>query len=360
MEKPICDTLQGELNVCKHLILFRGSIAPTFASKRIMLDEYDIVIVGGGPIGIACALQAKALDLSYVVIEKGALVNSIYHYPVNMTFFSTSERLEIGNVPFVSNNPKPTRSEALEYYRRVAADRKVNIRLFEAVVRIQPGQGGESHEIETVKSTYRAKNVIIATGFYDLPYLLGVTGETLPKVKHYYDDPHFYAFQKVVVVGANNSAVDAALETWRKGAEVTMVVRQTAIGERVKYWVRPDIENRIKEGSIKCHFSSTLSEIREGDIDIATPSGKITIENDWVLAMTGYQPNLNFLTNTGIQLSDDAVRAPYLDEATHETNVPGIYLAGVICGGMNTHRLFIENSREHAEKILSHIRKRAL
>ena len=332
--------------------------APTFATNTMMQEDFDIVIVGGGPIGIACALGAKALGLSYVVIEKGTVVNSIFHYPVNMTFFSTSERLEIGNVPFVSNNPKPTRSEALEYYRRVAADRKVHIRLFEEVIRIVPGQGENRHMLQTVKSSYRAKNVIIATGFYDLPYLLEIPGEGLPKVKHYYDDPHFYAFQKVAVVGSNNSAVDAALETWRKGAEVTMIVRQPAIGERVKYWVRPDIENRIKEGAIKCYFSSRLSAIREGEIDIDTPGGRLTIENDWVLAMTGYQPNLKFLKDIGIQLSEDGVSAPYINEATHETNIPGIYLAGVICGGMNTHRLFIENSREHADKILAHVRQR--
>ncbi|RYF81286.1 MAG: hypothetical protein EON98_12555, partial [Chitinophagaceae bacterium] len=205
------------------------------------------------------------------------------------------------------------------------------------------------------KKIYTADNIIVATGFYDIPYLLNIPGENLPKVKHYYDDPHYYAFQKVVVVGAQNSAVDAALETWRKGAAVTMVVRKPEIGQRVKYWVRPDIENRIKEGSIKAYFNACLKEIRENEVVIQTPDGEIVLENDWVLSLTGYQPNLAFLAGLGIELSNDEVRKPTYDEATHETNIKGIYLAGVICGGMNTHRLFIENSREHAEKIIGHI-----
>jgi thioredoxin reductase (NADPH) len=185
-----------------------------------------------------------------------------------------------------------------------------------------------------------------------------VPGEDLPKVTHYYKDPHFYAFEKVIVVGANNSGVDAALETWRKGAEVTMVVRESQIGERVKYWVRPDIENRIKEGSIKAHFNSVVKEIREKEVDIITPGGELTLRNDWVLAMTGYQPDLNFLRDVGIQLSNDEVMKPQYDEETYESNIRNIFLAGVICGGMNTHRLFIENSREHAQRIFDTIFKR--
>jgi thioredoxin reductase (NADPH) len=287
------------------------------------------------------------------------LVNSLYNYPVNMTFFSTSERLEIGNVPFVSNNPKPTRNEALEYYRRVAKDNLVNIRLFEKVTNVA-GTSDRSpldtvYTVTTTKATYTCTFLILATGFYDIPYLLNVPGEALPKVKHYYDDPHFYAFQRVVVVGAQNSAVDAALETWRKGAYVTMVVRGLEIGKRVKYWVKPDIENRIKEGSIKAYFGSRLKKIRQEEVDIETPEGVVTIPNDWVIAMTGYQPDLSFLRKIGIELGDDEVRKPTYDEETHETNQQNIYLAGVICGGMNTHRLFIENSREHAEKILHDI-----
>jgi thioredoxin reductase (NADPH) len=323
-------------------------------------QHYTLIIIGGGPIGIACALEAKKQHVDYVVLEKGPLVNSLYNYPVNMTFFSTSERLEIGNVPFVSNNPKPTRNEALEYYRRVAKDNQVNIRLFEKVTDVAAGPEGSSelqtvYNVTTSKGSYTCDFLILATGFYDIPYLLNVPGENLPKVKHYYDDPHFYAFQKVVVVGAQNSAVDAALETWRKGADVTMVVRGPEIGRRVKYWVKPDIENRIKEGSIKAYFESYLKEIRPEEVDIETPAGAVTIPNDWVIAMTGYQPDLSFLRKIGIELSDDEVLKPTYDEETHETNRQNIYLAGVICGGMNTHRLFIENSREHAEKILHDI-----
>jgi thioredoxin reductase (NADPH) len=277
-----------------------------------------------------------------------------------MTFFSTSERLEIGNVPFVSNNPKPNRNEALEYYRRVVADKKINIHLFEEVKNVviedTNGNGqGIAYSVTTTKDVYTANHIIIATGFYDIPYLLNVPGEELHKVKHYYKDPHLYAFQKVAVVGANNSAVDAALETWRKGAEVTMIIRRNEIGERVKYWVKPDIENRIKEGSIKAYFNSSIAEIRDTKVDIFTPGGIVTIQNNWVLAMTGYQPNLTFLKKIGIELCNDEIMKPTYDEDSHETNQKNIYLAGVICGGMNTHRLFIENSREHAVKIIEDI-----
>ncbi|MGZ5220451.1 MAG: YpdA family putative bacillithiol disulfide reductase [Chitinophagaceae bacterium] len=340
--------------------------------------HYTIVIIGGGPIGLACGLEAKKAGLDYLILEKGPLVNSLYNYPANMTFFSTSERLEIGNIPFVSNNAKPTRAEALEYYRRVAISHHLNIHLFEEVKEVQDAgyaiRDGKTPDSEsrnpdhvsdslpgftiiTNKASYTAGHIIIATGFYDIPYLLDVPGETLPKVTHYYKDPHFYAFQKVIVVGAQNSAVDAALETWRKGAEVTMVIRKEDIGERVKYWVRPDIINRIKEGSIKAFTHATIAAIREHEVDIKTPEGIVTIENDWVIALTGYQPNLRFLKEIGIELSHDEIKKPHYDEDTHETNVKNVYLAGVICGGMNTHRLFIENSREHAERIINNIKR---
>ena len=322
--------------------------------------HYTIIIIGGGPIGLACALEAKKNGLDYCVLEKGALVNSLYNYPSNMTFFSTSERLEIGGVPFVSNNPKPTRAEALEYYRRVAASNQLNIHLYEAVQSVGSSSIGTKKifTVSTNKTVYTSNNIIIATGFYDIPYLLNVPGENLPKVTHYYKEPHPYAFQKVLVVGAQNSSVDAALETWRKGAEVTMVVRKEEIGARVKYWVRPDIINRIQEGSIKAYFNSTVKEIREHEVDLQTPGGLVTIANDWVIATTGYQPNLDFLRSIGIELSDDEIRCPTVHEDTQETNISNIFLAGVICGGMNTHRLFIENSRVHADKIIDTIKSR--
>lgn len=323
------------------------------------MQQYSIIIIGGGPIGLACALEAKKRGLDYVIVEKGTLVNSIYNYPVNMTFFSTSERLEIGGVPFVSNNPKPTRSEALEYYRRVTQDHKIHLHLFEEVLSVS--EAGTFYNVHTSKATYTTESIIIATGFYDIPYLLNVPGEDLPKVRHYYRDPAFYAFQNVVVVGAQNSAIDAALETWRKGANVTLVVRGPEVGQRVKYWVRPDIINRIAEGSIKAFYNATIHQIREQEVAIQTPDGLVTIPNDWVIAMTGYQPNLKFLEAIGIELGDAGVRKPTYNEETHETNKPNIYLAGVICGGMNTHRLFIENSREHAQKIIENIKaKKAL
>lgn len=316
-------------------------------------NTYDVIIIGGGPIGLACGIHAKKAGLKYLIVEKGVLVNSLYNYPVNMTFFSTSERLEIGGVPFVSNNNKPTRNEALEYYRRIVTSFDLNIHLFEMVTDVKKTE--DYFKIITSKGKYKSSNIIISTGFYDIPFLLNVEGEELKKVKHYYDDPHFYAFQKVLVVGAANSAIDAALETWRKGAEVTMVIRGDKISDRVKYWVKPDIENRIKEGSIKAYFNSELKEVREHEVDISTPEGIVTVPNDWVLAMTGYQPNLQFLRDLGIDISDDEVCKPSYSEINYESNVAGIYLAGVICGGMNTHMLFIENSREHAEKIINDI-----
>jgi thioredoxin reductase (NADPH) len=320
-------------------------------------NSYDLIVIGGGPIGLACGIEAKKAKLKYLILEKGALVNSLYNYPVNMKFFSTSERLEIGDVPFVSNNPKPTRSEALEYYRRIVTSFDLKIHLFEKVTEVK--KAGKTFKIKTSKTEYKSANIVISTGFYDIPYLLNVKGEDLPKVKHYYDDPHYYAFQNVVVVGAANSAIDAALETWRKGANVTMVIRGEKISDRVKYWVKPDIDNRIKEGSIKAYFNSEIKEIREKEVDIKTSEGILTIPNDWVLSMTGYQPNLQFLRDAGIKISDDDVCRPDYNEQSYETNVKGIYLAGVICGGMNTHRLFIENSREHAVKIMEDIVKKS-
>jgi putative YpdA family bacillithiol system oxidoreductase len=317
------------------------------------MKKYDVIIIGGGPIGLACAIECHQAGLSYVVLEKGCLVNSLYNYPTTMTFFSTSERLEIGGVPFVSISAKPTRSEALEYYRRVTQNKTLSVRLFEEVQSVEKVEN--SYQTTTKKSKYESEYLILATGFYDIPNTLGIEGENLPKVTHYYKDPHFYAFQKILVVGSNNSAVDVALETWRKGAQVTMVIREQEIGKSVKYWVRPDIENRIAEGSIKAYFGSEISKITENSVIISTEEGEISIENDWVLAMTGYKPNLPFLEKLGIKLSEDEQRKPEYNQTTMETNLPNVFIAGVICGGMDTRSLFIENSRVHAELIVRRI-----
>ncbi|MFC6859075.1 YpdA family putative bacillithiol disulfide reductase [Zunongwangia atlantica] len=316
-------------------------------------DTYDIVIIGGGPIGIACGLEAEKHGLSYVILEKGCLVNSLYYYPTNMTFFSTSEKLELDGIPFISTNPKPRKAEALEYYRRIATSNEMNIRLFEKVNEVKSDSAVK--EVITIKGSYKAKNVVVATGFYDIPNYIGVQGEELPKVAHYYDDPHYYATQKTIVVGASNSAVDAALEIYRKGGDVTMIVRAEDIGSRVKYWVRPDIVNRIEEGSIKAHFNSSIKEIKENEVIVQTQDGEVHIENDFVLLLTGYRPNFEFLNKIGISLKDESKRIPMYNENTMETNIPGIYLAGVICGGMETHKWFIENSRIHAKLIVANI-----
>jgi len=313
----------------------------------------DIVIIGGGPIGIACGLEAKKNGLSYLIIEKGCIVNSLYNYPSKMQFFSSSEKLEIDNIPFISNEAKPKKSEALEYYRRIVATNDLNIHLFEKVANIT--SNSEAFTIETSKTVYTAKNVIIATGFYDIPNKINVAGENLAKVSHYYNDPHFYANQKLAVIGASNSAIDAALESWRKGAEVTLVIRGPEVGKRVKYWVRPDIINRIEEGSIKAIFNATITKITATEIQINTPEETITLSNDYVLALTGYRPNFNFLTSIGINLSTDGKKIPVHNPDTMETNISNIYLAGVICGGLETHKWFIENSRVHATAIVKNI-----
>ncbi|MDB5030886.1 YpdA family putative bacillithiol disulfide reductase [Mucilaginibacter sp.] len=312
----------------------------------------DILIIGGGPIGIACGLKAQKAGLSFVIIEKGCLVNSLYNYPSTMTFFSTSEKLEIGGIPFVTISNKPTRAEALEYYRRVATSNHLPINLFEEVTAVT--RDNAIYTVTTSQATYQAKRIIISTGFYDVAVNLDIPGENLPKVKHYYKDPHYFAMQKIVVVGSSNSAIDVALETYRKGAEVTLVIRGSEISQRVKYWVRPDIINRIKEGSIKAYFNSNLKAIRETEVDIETPEGAITIPNDFVMAMTGYKPNFDQLKKWGLKLADDKFIPEYNHE-TMETNQPGLYLAGVVCGGMDTHLWFIENSRIHADMIVDDI-----
>lgn len=320
------------------------------------MDTYDIIIIGGGPIGLACAIEAKKANLKYCVLEKGCLVNSLFHYPLNMTFFSSSERLEIGAVPFISHQPKPNRFEALEYYRRVSSSWELNINLYEEVTAV--ARSGAQYTVTSTKANYKTKGVVFALGFYDRPYLLNIPGEELPKVKHYYDEPHPYYRQKIIVIGAANSAVDVALETFRKGADVTMVIREHEIRESVKYWVRPDIENRIKEESIKSYFNSHVVSIREHEVDIQTPDGNVTLENDFVLAMTGYQPPFKFMADCGIQFQEDEFHTPVYNSETMETSSEGIYLAGVVCGGLKTNKWFIENSRVHAEMIVSDFLKK--
>ena len=311
-----------------------------------------ITIIGAGPIGLACGITLKQRGIPFRIIDKGCLVNSIFHYPTNMTFFSTSDRLEIGGVPFISHGAKPTRREALEYYRRVAESYELPLQLYEEVRDVR-GEDG-NFVISTDKGTYDSEKVIISSGFYGLPHRMDIPGEDLPKVRHYYDEPHPYAFMKVLVVGAGNSAVDVALESYRCGSDVTMVIREPHIKETVKYWVRPDIENRIREGSIRAHFNSELVEIREKEVVIRTPEGILTVENDYVMAMTGYEPDFGLLKRIGITMVGEE-QIPSHDETTQETNVKGVYLAGVVCGGLNTNKWFIENARLHAEQIADNI-----
>ncbi len=318
---------------------------------------YDLLIVGAGPIGVTCAIEAQKAGLKYVVIEKGVLVNSLYNFPTNMTFFSTSKKLEIGGIPFISHNEKPTRREALEYFRRVNEDWQLNINFYEKVLNINK-LDNDIFQINTSKKTYQSKSVIVVTGFYDLPKRLNIPGGNLPKVKHYYDDWHPYIGQKVVVVGAANSACDVALELYHKGAEVTMVVRKDSISPRVKYWIKPNIENRIKEGSISAFFNSNIAEIKEGEVTIKTPEKTVTLENDFVLAMTGYLPDYDFFKKIGMKFHDDASETPIYNEETLETNVPNLYIAGVVNAGKHTSKFFIENTREHAAIILKDILER--
>jgi thioredoxin reductase (NADPH) len=316
---------------------------------------YDLVIIGGGPTGINVALAAEKAGISYVVLEKGVLVNSIYQFPVNMTFFSTSQKLEIGGTPFISHTDKPTRKEALEYYRRLQQSYQLKVKFYEPVLGMQRVGEEDGYEITTSKSVYHTSHVVVATGFYDTPRMLNVPGEDLPKVKHYYDDAHPYVGQRVLVVGAANSACDVALETYQKGAEVTMAIRQHELYPKVKYWIKPNIENRIAEGSIKAHFNTKIKAIYPDRVDLEGPEGEFTIPNDFVLAMTGYEPNYALLAALGLPVSEDAAAFPIHDEETLETPLPGVYLAGVVCAGRKTSTLFIENTRDHGDIIMEQI-----
>lgn len=314
---------------------------------------YDLIIIGGGPIGLACGIAAQQKGLDYIILEKGVLVNSLYNFPENMTFFSTSELLEIGDVPFVSDRDKPTRKESLEYYRRVQETYKLNLSLYTEVQKMTPINKG--YNVKTNKGDTFAKAIIISTGFYDTPRELNVPGGNLPKVKYFYDSPHPYVDQKVVVIGAANSACDVALETYYKGAQVTMVVRADSINNRTKYWIKPNIENRIKEKSINAHFNSEVLEVKQNSVVIKTPEETLEIENDFVLAMIGYKPDYSLFENIGLPIGDDEFKTPIFDEETLETPLKNVYIAGVAAGGLKTSRFFIENTRVHAEMIMNHL-----
>ena len=314
---------------------------------------YDVLVIGAGPVGLACALEARRHGLSALNIDKGALVNSIVGYPANMEFFSTPELIEIGGYPFPVQGYKPTREAAIEYYRGVAQREALEIRLYEAVTAVHGGRG--DFTVTTGAGEYRARAVVVATGFFDQPNLLGVPGEELPKVTHYYREPYPYVRQAVAVIGAKNSAAKAALDCYRHGAVVTLIVRGAALSDSVKYWIRPDLENRIKEGSIRARFNTCVTEIRPSSLVLRTPEGTEEIANDWVLAMTGYRPDFAFLASLGITFADDGCSTPVFDETTFETARSGLYIAGTVCGGLKTNRWFIENGRFHAQQIAKHL-----
>ena len=317
---------------------------------------YDVVIIGGGPTGINVGVEAQKAGLSYLIIEKGLLANSIFHFPANMTFFSTSKNLEIVDIPFISHQDKPTRREALEYYRRIVDSYDLNMHYYEPVSGMKR-DGDGVWTIATSKADYQAQNVVVATGFYDTPRLLNVSGEDLPKVKHYYDEAHPYVDQNVLVIGGANSGCDVALETWQKGANVTMAIRKDGLYDRVKYWILPNIQNRIKEGAITAHFNTVVKEIKPKSVILHNDEkGAFEIDNDFVLAMTGYKPDYALMKNLGIPLTDDEDKIPLFDEDTLESPLKTVYIAGVLNAGMKTSKLFIENTRHHAELIISHIR----
>jgi thioredoxin reductase (NADPH) len=314
---------------------------------------YDVVVIGAGPVGLACAIEAKRQGLSTLIVEKGTLVNSIVGYPARMEFFSTPELIEIGGYPFPVQQYKPTREDAIEYYRGVAAREQLDLRLYESVIDVEGSHG--HFRVATSKAQVVAAHVVIATGFFDRPNLLNVVGEDLPKVTHYYDEPFGYVGQNVAVIGARNSAAKAALDCYRHGAAVTLIVRSPALSDKIKYWIKPDLENRIKDGGIRALFSTSVEEIRDKTLLLRSPEGALEIDNDWVIAMTGYHPDYTFLERLGITFADDPFRTPVYDDATFETARRGIYIAGTVCGGYQTNRWFIENGRFHARLIAAHI-----
>jgi thioredoxin reductase (NADPH) len=316
--------------------------------------EVDVLVIGAGPTGLACAIAAQRLGLRVALVDKGCLTNSLFHYPANMTFFTTPELLEIGDVPFPSPHQKPTRAEALEYYRKVAQHYHLDVRQYQNVERVSGADGAfQVHVTDAFgrKLTHTARKLIVSTGYYDLPNTLDIPGETLPKVMHYYHEPHPYFGQDVLVIGGKNSAAIAALELWRHGARVTLVHRGAELHSHIKYWIKPDIENRIKNGEVTAYFNTTVSEITEDAVTLLTPQGPRSLPNQFVFALTGYHPDFTFLQSLGVSLDEANARCPVCDPATLESNVPGIYLAGVVVAGERTNEIFIENGRFHGDLI---------
>ncbi len=324
------------------------------ASKKMSDALHDVLVIGAGPTGLACAIDAQNEDLDVIVVDKGCLTNSLFHYPAHMTFFTTPELLEIGNMPFSSPNQKPTRAEALEYYRKVAQHYQLDVRQYERVDRVEGADGAfRVHTIDRFgrPHVHRTRKIVVSTGYYDLPNHLEIPGEDLPKVAHYYNEPHPFFGQNVVVIGGKNSSAIAALELWRHGAHVTLVHRGPGIHRHVKYWIKPDIENRIKNGEISAYFNSTVKQITEDTVVLTTPDGEKTLPNDFVFALTGYRPDFAFIESLGIRLDPDNARCPICKPETLESNVPGIYVAGVVVAGERTNEVFIENGRFHGAVI---------
>jgi thioredoxin reductase (NADPH) len=322
-------------------------------------EMYDMLVIGAGPTGLACAIEAKRAGFRTVLVDKGCLCNSLFHYPAHMTFFTTPELLEIGDMPFSSPNQKPTRSEALEYYRKVAEHYELDVRQYESVTGVTGSDGDfKVHTTDRFEraTAHRARKLVVATGYYDLPNYLNVRGEELNKVRHYYHEPHPFYGLDVLVIGGKNSAAIAALDLWRHGARVTLVHRGAEMHRHVKYWILPDINNRIKNGEVTAYFSSSVTRIGEDDVTLATPDGEVTIPNHFVFALTGYHPDFAFIEGLGVQLDAAKHRCPVCDPATHESNVPGLYLAGVIVAGERTNEIFIENGRFHGKLIADDLR----
>ncbi len=317
-------------------------------------SEVDVLVIGAGPTGLACAIAAQQAGLRTALVDKGCLTNSLFHYPANMTFFTTPELLEIGDIPFSSPNQKPTRAEALEYYRKVAEHYRLDARLYQNVERVTGGDGAfQVHATDSFgrKLTHQARKLIVSTGYYDLPNTLDIPGESLPKVMHYYHEPHPYFGQDVLVIGGKNSAAIAALELWRHGARVTLAHRGAELHHHIKYWIKPDLENRIKNGEIAAHFNTTVSQISEDAVTLLTPGGPRILPNQFVFALTGYHPDFAFLQSLDVRLDEGNARCPVCNPATLESNVPGIYLAGVVVAGERTNEIFIENGRFHGDLI---------